>query len=75
MKTIILMLSLLLFGCEPFDPRNNLGNYRCSDEQVEKMPKELKLCEATSYTSSHCFKITKMSTCKYVAPKKTKKRK
>ncbi len=72
----MIVLLLLLVGCKvgETDPRDDLENYRCSEDKLAYFKKELAVCLSTSYRSSYCYKVTKMSVCTYTYPPKRKKK-
>lgn len=65
-----LILFLILTSC---NPRNDMENYTCSQDQLNILERQKKLCSQKTeggmqYNDSFCFKISMMSSCSYKGP-------
>lgn len=70
MKTIILiLLCVSLAACDYRTEKQKqqgsmlLSDYRCTEQQLEMVKKELEICNSTNLSSSYCFNTSKKSNC------------
>lgn len=70
-----ILLAILLVGCKEVhletklkDSREDLINYKCSEEDIKLVSKEYQICSKSSYLTHYCFKQAKVSICEYKKP-------
>lgn len=60
---IKIMILMSLISCNEQTQQINLSEYRCNKDQLDLVNREVIICNATSYYSSHCFASAKKSIC------------
>jgi len=58
----ILILLLLLIGC---NPKEKLSNYTCSKAQLGMVQREMDTCIKSGLQFSTCYRMARIAHCKY----------